>query len=98
MWWRICRKKRKRHICKKGKNVNDFFLVQQRYKMGIFSHNTALYFYHLTDRNHLDKRNVQCKMLITSIKETSKHREAFDIINDKNILEDVINSIQNDNS
>ncbi len=66
--------------------------------MGIFSHNTALYFYHLTDRNHLDKRNVQCKMLITSIKETSKHREAFDIINDKNILEDVINSIQNDNS
>ena len=37
-------------------------------------------------------------MLITSIKETSKHREAFDIINDKNIVEDDINSIQNDNS
>lgn len=35
---------------KKGKNVNDFFLLQQRYKTGIFSHNTALYFYNLTDR------------------------------------------------
>lgn len=35
---------------KKGKNINDFFLLQQRYKSGIFSHNTALYFYHLTDR------------------------------------------------
>ena len=37
----------------KGKNVNDFFLIQQRYKAGIFSHNTALYFYHLTDRTPL---------------------------------------------
>ena len=37
----------------KGKNVNDFFLIQQRYKVGIFSHNTALYFYHLTDRTPL---------------------------------------------
>lgn len=38
---------------KKGKNLNDFFLLQQRYKKGIFSHNTALYFYHLTDRTPL---------------------------------------------
>lgn len=38
---------------KKGKNVNDFFLLQHRYKKGIFSHNTALYFYHLTDRTPL---------------------------------------------
>lgn len=38
---------------RKGKNVNDFFLMQQRYKTGIFSHNTALYFYHLTDRTPL---------------------------------------------
>ena len=38
---------------KKGKNVNNFFLIQQRYKTGIFSHNTALYFYHLTDRTPL---------------------------------------------
>lgn len=37
----------------KGKNVNEFFLLQQRYKAGIFSHNTALYFYHLTDRTPL---------------------------------------------
>ncbi len=38
---------------KVGKNVNDFFLLQQKYKTGIFSHNTALYFYHLTDRTPL---------------------------------------------
>ena len=38
---------------KKGKRVNDFFILQQKYKTGIFSHNTALYFYHLTDRTPL---------------------------------------------
>lgn len=38
---------------KKGKNLNDFFLLQQRYKKGIFSHNTSLYFYNLTDRTPL---------------------------------------------
>ncbi len=38
---------------KKGKVVNDFFLLQQRYKTGIYSHNTASYFYHLTDRTPL---------------------------------------------
>ena len=38
---------------KPDKTVNDFFLLQQRYKNGIFSHNTALYFYHLTDRTPL---------------------------------------------
>ena len=38
---------------KTEKNVNNFFLVQQRYKTGIFSHNTALYFYQLTDRTPL---------------------------------------------
>lgn len=38
---------------KTGKSVNNFFLLQQRYKTGIFSHNTALYFYHLTDRTPL---------------------------------------------
>ena len=46
-------RKEKGVYVKKGKNVNDFFLVQQRYKTGIFSHNTALYFYHLTDRTPL---------------------------------------------
>lgn len=46
-------RKEKSVYVKKGKNVNDFFLIQQRYKTGIFSHNTALYFYHLTDRTPL---------------------------------------------
>ena len=55
-------------------------------------------FYDLYMLTHLDKKNINSKMLIAAIKETSKHRETFDIINDKNIVEDVINSIQNDNS
>lgn len=38
---------------KKGRLLNDFFLIQQRYKTGVFSHNTALYFYNLTDRTPL---------------------------------------------
>ena len=54
-------------------------------------------FYDLYMLTHLDKKNINSKMLIAAIKETSKHRETFDIINDKNIVEDVINSIQNDN-
>lgn len=33
-----------------GMGANEFFCMQQKYKKGIFSHNTALYFYHLTDR------------------------------------------------
>ena len=32
------------------KDINEFFIMGERYKTGIFSHNTALYFYHLTDR------------------------------------------------
>ena len=54
-------------------------------------------FYDLYMLTHLDKKNINSKMLIAAIKETSKHRGTFDIINDKNIVEDVINSIQNDN-
>lgn len=46
-------RKEKGVYVKKGKIVNDFFLLQQRFKTGIFSHNTALYFYHLTDRTPL---------------------------------------------
>lgn len=34
----------------KGKELNEFFIMGQRYKKGIYSHNTALYFYNLTDR------------------------------------------------
>ena len=47
---------------------------------------------------HFDKKNIQNKVLAIAIKETAKHRETFDIINDRNIVEDVINSIQNDKS
>lgn len=32
------------------KSVNDFYIIGEQYKTGIFSHNTALYFYNLTDR------------------------------------------------
>ena len=46
-------RKEKGVYVKKGKNINDFFLLQQRYKTGIYSHNTALYFYNLTDRTPL---------------------------------------------
>ncbi len=35
---------------KPDKDVNEFYLMGQKYKSGIFSHNTALYFYDLTDR------------------------------------------------
>lgn len=34
----------------KEKEINEFFILGQKYKKGIFSHNTALYFYNLTDR------------------------------------------------
>lgn len=55
-------------------------------------------FYDLYMLTHLDKKNVLNKLLIDAIRETSKHRETFDIINDKNTVEDVINSIQNNKS
>ena len=32
------------------KNVNEFWLMNEKYKNGVFSHNTALYFYEMTDR------------------------------------------------
>ena len=35
------------------KNINEFWLMNERYKKGIFSHNTALYFHKLTDRTPL---------------------------------------------
>lgn len=35
------------------KYINEFWLMGERYKKGIFSHNTALYFYDLTDRTPL---------------------------------------------
>ena len=59
-------RKEKGIYVKKGKNVNEFFLIQQRYKTGVFSHNTALYFYNLTDRTPLKydmtfKNNIRVK-------------------------------------
>lgn len=38
---------------KSDKEVNEFFIMGQRYESGIYSHNTALYFYNLTDRTPL---------------------------------------------
>ena len=35
---------------KTDKEINEFWLMGQKYKNGIYSHNTALYFYNLTDR------------------------------------------------
>lgn len=37
----------------KDREVNKFFIIGQRYESGIYSHNTALYFYDLTDRTPL---------------------------------------------
>ena len=54
-------------------------------------------FYDLYMLTHLDKKNIKGKMLVDAIRETSKHRGTFNIINDRNVVEDVINSIQNDN-
>lgn len=36
-----------------NKIVNEFWLMGEKYKNGIFSHNTALYFYGMTDRTPL---------------------------------------------
>ena len=49
----LIERKEKGTYVKKGKDVNEFFLIQRKYKTGIFSHNTALYFYNLTDRTPL---------------------------------------------
>lgn len=35
------------------KDINEFWLMGEQYKTGVFSHNTALYFYGLTDRTPL---------------------------------------------
>ena len=54
-------------------------------------------YYDLYILTHLGK-NLSNKMLIDAIKATSKYRETYNIINDKNTVDDVINSIKNDNS
>ncbi len=35
------------------KDINEFWLIGKKYKNGIYSHNTALYFYGMTDRTPL---------------------------------------------
>ena len=37
----------------KGKELSEFFIIGEQYKSGMYSHNTALYFYGLTDRTPL---------------------------------------------
>ena len=54
-------------------------------------------YYDLYMLTHLGK-NILNKMLVDAINETSKHRETYNIINDKNTVDDVINSIKNDSS
>lgn len=53
-------------------------------------------FYDLYMLTYLDKQNISNKMLVQAIKETSKHRGSYNIINDKNTVEEVIISIKND--
>ena len=38
---------------KKDKEINEFWFMGEKYKNGIYSHNTALYFYGMTDRTPL---------------------------------------------
>ena len=45
-----------------------------------------------------NKQNISNKILVEAIKETSKYRETYNIINDKNDVEYIINSIKNDKS
>ena len=54
-------------------------------------------YYDLYMLTHLGK-NILNKMLVDAINETSKHRETYNIISDKNTVDDVINSIKNDSS
>lgn len=54
-------------------------------------------YYDLYMLTHLEK-NISNKILIDAINETSKHRETYNIINDENTVDDVINYIKNDSS
>lgn len=47
---------------------------------------------------HLDRNNISNKILKDAIIETSKHRETFEMINNKEIVEEVISSLKNDDS
>jgi predicted nucleotidyltransferase component of viral defense system len=47
---------------------------------------------------HLDRNNISNKMLKDAIIETSKHRATFEMVNNKEIVEEVISSLKNDDS
>lgn len=55
-------------------------------------------FYDIYMLIHLEKNNISYKMLKYAIIETSKHRKTFDILNDKNLVEEVIENLKNDSS
>ena len=96
-------RKEKGVYIKKGKNVNDFFLLGNRYKTAIYSHTTALYFYHLTDRirvkneiisPHYTKRDYfgigQTELKLqdqTKIKIYDLERTIIDIVRDRNKID-----------
>lgn len=47
---------------------------------------------------HLEKNNISSQMLKDAIIETSKHRDTFETINNKQLVEEVIESLKNDDS
>lgn len=55
-------------------------------------------FYDIYMLIHLEKNNISYKMLKYAIIETSKHRKTFDILNDKDLVEEVIENLKNDSS
>lgn len=55
-------------------------------------------FYDIYMLIHLKKNNISYKMLKYAITETSKHRKTFDILNNKNLVEEVIENLKNDTS
>lgn len=50
-------------------------------------------FYDIYMLIHLDKNNISNKILKEAIKETSQHRNSFEIIDNKKVVEEVIDSI-----
>lgn len=53
-------------------------------------------FYDIYMLIHLDKKNISGKILKEAIKETSQHRNSFEIIDNKKVVEEVIDNIGTD--
>lgn len=67
------------------KDVNEFYIMGEQYKTGIFSHNTALYFYNLTDRTPfiLDMTfpsNVRPSNVLLNIHYINKERHQIGLV------------------